>query len=198
MVWYIQNISDQPDHCSKHQLRRKISEKKLSKRRLLQKEMNKGWCRSVYVHLTVLSSGRCSVFVLKHPTLYLLAVQQRWTRRESCDKGSFSLLYHHPLRGSHSSPAKVSSSPTTSLWPQTISSMGQFAHCSQHQPTPPNHMPPLYSKLRNPPATFLPARNPALSLGHGQPQRSLTSRSQHGLTSRSQDGLTSRGLSLPH
>ena len=31
MVWYIQNISDQPDHCSKHQLRRKISEKKTVK-----------------------------------------------------------------------------------------------------------------------------------------------------------------------
>ena len=68
--------------------------------------------------------GTCSVFVLLHPTLYLPAVQQRWTRRESCDKGSFSLLHHHPLRGS-ASPAKVSSSPTTSLWPQTISYMGQ-------------------------------------------------------------------------
>ena len=73
MVWYISNVSDQPDHCSKHQLRRKISEKKLSKRRLLQKEMNKGWCRSVYVHLTVLSSGRCSVFVLKQASYIVFA-----------------------------------------------------------------------------------------------------------------------------
>ena len=168
MVWYISNISDQSDHCSKHQLDAK-SQKKLSKRGLLQKEMNKGWCRSVYVHLTVLSSGRCSVFVLLHPTLCLPAVQQRWTRRESCDKGSFSLLHHHPLRGS-ASPAKVSSSPTTSLWPQNIPYMGQCAHCSQHQPTPPNHIPPLYSKLRHP-----PARNPALSLGHGQPGPNMVS-----------------------
>ena len=58
MVWYIQNISDQPDHCSKHQLRRKISEKKLSKRRLLQKEMTKGWCCPVCSFDRAIIKGR--------------------------------------------------------------------------------------------------------------------------------------------
>ena len=177
MVWYISNISDQSDHCSKHQLRRKISEKNCQREGCCKKKWTKddaAQCMFIwpcYHQEDVV----CLYFCILH------CVCQQSNRDGpggSPVTKAPSPSFTTTLWEGQTPQQKYHPPQLYPLWPQTIPYRGQYEHSVQHQPTPPNHIPPLYSKkLRNP-----PARNPALSLGHGQPGR----------------GLTSRGLSLPH
>ena len=129
MVWYISNISNQSDHCSKHQLRRKISEKNCQREGCCKKKWTKDdAAQCVFIWPCYHQEDVVCLYLSKHPTLCLPAVQQRWTRRESCDKGSFSLVYHHPLRGSHS-PAKLHSfDPKPShIWDNRVAEVGSLS-----------------------------------------------------------------------
>ena len=136
MVWYISNISDQPDHCSKHHLDAK-SQKKTVKEKVAAAE--KKWLKD--------DAAQC-VFIWpcyhqEDVVCWYFCILHCVCQQSNRDGPGGSPVTKAPspsftttLWEGQTPQQKYHPPQLYPLWPQTIPCRGQNEHSVQHQPTP--------------------------------------------------------------